>query len=97
MADARTVLVLGAGVGGVVAAHKLRELLPKQDRVIINDEREVFNGHGQFFIEIGHHRVGIGAGNFYAEPTPLVHIKRPSIRWHVGKVLFEKYWLWQWF
>ena len=36
MAD-RTVLILGGGVGGVVAAHRLRARLPRADRVILID------------------------------------------------------------
>jgi len=60
-------------------------------------ERKTFNGHGQCFIEIGHHRAGIGKGNFYAEPLPAINIKAPGYRWHLGKIAFEKYWLWKWF
>lgn len=60
-------------------------------------ERKTFDGHGQCFIEIGHHRAGIGSGNFYAEPSPVIDMKAPSIRWHLGKIAFEKYWLWKWF
>ncbi|MFZ5625111.1 MAG: NAD(P)/FAD-dependent oxidoreductase [Gemmatimonadota bacterium] len=33
----RTVLILGGGVGGVVAAHRLRARLPRQDRVVLFD------------------------------------------------------------
>jgi sulfide:quinone oxidoreductase len=33
----KTVLVLGAGVGGVVAAHRLRASLPNTDRVVLVD------------------------------------------------------------
>lgn len=62
-----------------------------------NSERKSFDGHGQCFIEIGHHRAGIGKGNFYAEPSPAVDVKEPSVRWHLGKIAFEKYWLWKWF
>jgi sulfide:quinone oxidoreductase len=32
---AHSVLILGGGVGGVVAANRLRRLLPKGDRVIV--------------------------------------------------------------
>jgi len=31
----RTALVLGAGLGGMVAAETLRRLLPKSDRVVL--------------------------------------------------------------
>ncbi len=36
----RTVLVLGAGIGGIVAAETLRKLLPASDRVIAADRAE---------------------------------------------------------
>lgn len=62
-----------------------------------SSERKSFDGYGECFIEIGHHRAGIGKGNFYAEPSPTVDMKAPAIRWHLGKIAFEKYWLWKWF
>jgi hypothetical protein len=40
---------------------------------------------------------GMGEGDFYAEPTPQVTVRRPSIFWHLSKVMFEKYWLHKWF
>ena len=52
-----------------------------------------FNGHGECFIEVGGGKAGMGGGNFYAEPTPEVTLRRPSWRWHVSKVLVEKSWL----
>jgi len=59
-------------------------------------ETKAFDGFGECFIEIGDHRAGMGSGNFYAEPTPQVTIKKPGIRWHLKKVVFEKYWLRRW-
>ncbi len=52
-----------------------------------------FNGHGECFIEIGGGRAGLGSGNFYAEPMPVVKLHAPAHRWHLEKVLFEKSWL----
>ncbi len=52
-----------------------------------------FTGHGECFIEIGDGKAGFGGGDFYAEPTPVVTVHPPSWRWHAGKVLFEKSWL----
>ena len=41
MRDQKTVLVLGGGVGGLVAANRLRKLLPARHRVVLIDsERE---------------------------------------------------------
>lgn len=59
--------------------------------------RDSFNGKGKCFIEIGDHRAGMGAGNFYAEPTPQVNVKHPNLFWHLSKVWFERYWLYKWF
>lgn len=54
---------------------------------------EHFNGYGECFIETGGGKAGFGAGNFYAEPVPLIKLRAPSRRWHLAKVLFEKSWL----
>lgn len=54
-----------------------------------------FDGHGMCFLEIGGGMAGVGSGNFYAEPTPDVRMRNPNPLWHLGKVLYEKYWLWR--
>ncbi|MDO8786556.1 MAG: FAD/NAD(P)-binding oxidoreductase [Sulfuritalea sp.] len=56
-----------------------------------------FDGHGMCFLEIGGGMAGVGSGNFYAEPTPDVRMRTPNPIWHLGKVLYEKYWLWRQF
>jgi sulfide:quinone oxidoreductase len=52
-----------------------------------------FAGYGECFIEAGDGKAGFGGGNFYAEPKPVVTLRMPSWRWHLGKVWFEKSWL----
>jgi sulfide:quinone oxidoreductase len=52
-----------------------------------------FDGHGECFIETGGGKAGFGGGNFYAEPKPLVTLRTPGRRWHLGKVWVEKSWL----
>jgi len=52
-----------------------------------------FDGHGECFIEIGDGKAGFGGGDFYAEPKPEVTLRKPSRRWHLGKVWVEKSWL----
>ncbi len=59
--------------------------------------RRAFDGHGKCFVETGDGKAGIGAGDFYAEPSPQVALRRPGRRWHWGKVLFEKKWFRDWF
>jgi sulfide:quinone oxidoreductase len=55
-----------------------------------------FDGHGACFIETGAGRAGYGSGDFYAEPHPVVRLRRPSWLWHAGKVVLERQVLWQW-
>jgi sulfide:quinone oxidoreductase len=56
-----------------------------------------FTGHGECFVETGAGRAGFGRGNFFAEPAPQVRLRAPSHWLHLGKVLYEKYWLYRWF
>ncbi|MEX0697197.1 MAG: FAD/NAD(P)-binding oxidoreductase [Dongiaceae bacterium] len=56
-----------------------------------------FEGHGACFIEIGDGRAGFGSGNFLAEPAPQIRLRQPGRLWHLGKVAYEKYWLYRWF
>jgi sulfide:quinone oxidoreductase len=56
-----------------------------------------FKGAGECFIESGDGKAGMGGGNFYAEPVPMVTIRAPGRRWHFAKVLLEKHWLRRWF
>lgn len=56
-----------------------------------------YDGYGMCFIESGQGRAGIGKGNFYAEPAPAVDLRRPGRFWHLGKLLYEKYWLYKYF
>ena len=74
----------------VVAENITRELkeLPA--------DRE-YDGRASCFLETGFGRAGFANGNFYAEPVPIVKMKQPGRLWHMGKILFEKYWLLKWF
>ena len=78
-----------------VFAHAEAEVVAQNiTRAILGTgEPARFDGHGACFIEIGNRRAGFGAGNFYGEPTPTVTLRQPSWRWHLGKVWFEKSWL----
>lgn len=68
-----------------VFAHGQGEVVARTIARIVNGQipSQRFDGHGSCFIEIG-------AGDFYAEPRPAVHVRRPGRLWHLGKVLFEK-------
>jgi sulfide:quinone oxidoreductase len=56
-----------------------------------------FDGKGACFLEMGDGSAAYASGDFYAEPRPQVRMRRPGRHWHLGKVAFERYWLWRWF
>jgi sulfide:quinone oxidoreductase len=74
----------------VVAHNIAREITGSGDPA-------VFDGHGECFIETGGGKAGFGRGDFYAEPTPQVDLHQVGRRWHLGKLAFEKSWLFRWF
>ena len=58
-------------------------------------EERRFSGDGECFVETGDGRAAFGSGNFYADPAPAIRLKEPSMMLHLGKVLYEKYWLYR--
>ena len=52
-----------------------------------------FDGLGYCWIESGGGLAGFASGDFYAEPDPRLGLPRSGRLWHLGKVLFERYWL----
>lgn len=52
-----------------------------------------FDGAGSCWIEAGAGRAAFAVGDFYAEPDPALHLRRPGRVWHAGKVLFERAWI----
>lgn len=56
-----------------------------------------FGGDGACFIETGDGRAGFGSANFYAEPAPKMRLRPPGWLLHLGKIIYEKYWLYRWF
>lgn len=82
-----------------VFAHNEAEVVANNIALAITRKgaEKRFTGEGECFIETGDGRAAFGSGNFYAEPAPQVLLKQPSVLLHVGKVAYEKYWLFQWF
>ena len=76
----RTALVLGAGLGGMVAAHALRRLLPRSERVVLveREERHVFPP-SLLWLMVGKRE----AGDF---SRPCAHAVRPGIELVRGEV-----------
>lgn len=54
---------------------------------------EEFCGDGYCMLEAGEDLAGFAFGDFFAEPAPDVKLHRMGRVWHLGKVLFEKWWL----
>jgi sulfide:quinone oxidoreductase len=77
----RTALVLGAGLGGLVAAHSLRRLLPRDERVVLveREERHVFPP-SLLWLMVGKR----DAGDF---SRPCAHAVRPGIELVRGEVV----------
>ncbi|MEQ1881008.1 MAG: FAD/NAD(P)-binding oxidoreductase [Burkholderiales bacterium] len=80
--------VFAHGEAEVVADNLIRLITGK-------GEQRRFDGHGECFLETGDGKAGFGSGNFYAEPTPQVKLRQPSRALHLGKVAFEKFWLFE--
>jgi len=78
--------VFAHGEAEVVAANLIHLITGK-------GEPQRFDGHGECFLEVGDGKAGFGSGNFYGEPTPQVKLSMPSRVLHLGKVAFEKFWL----
>ncbi|MEW5916743.1 MAG: FAD/NAD(P)-binding oxidoreductase, partial [Gemmatimonadota bacterium] len=78
--DTRTVLVLGAGVGGVVAATRLRRLLPARHRVTLieRDREQVFQPSLLW--------VAVGKRNPERIKRPLERLRRTGIDVVIGEI-----------
>ena len=55
--------------------------------------QDEFPGVGYCMLEAGESMAGFAFGDFYAEPSPQVELRQIGRTWHVGKVLFEQWWL----
>ncbi len=80
--------VFAHGEGEIVANNLIEKIAGK-------GTPKMFDGHGECFIETGDGKAGFGQGNFFAEPTPQVRLNKPSRVLHLGKVAYEKYWLFE--
>lgn len=63
------------------------------DRITGKGARDKFSGEGYCMLEAGGHLAGFASGHFLAEPSPQIKLRRIGRSWHLGKVLFEKWWL----
>jgi sulfide:quinone oxidoreductase len=52
-----------------------------------------FPGFGYCMLEAGDSMAGFAFGDFFAEPSPQIELRKIGKTWHLGKVLFEQWWL----
>ena len=78
-----------------VFAHAQAEVVARRiaDEVKGVATTETFRGDGYCGLEAGGGIAGFASGNFFAEPAPQVQLRKLGRTWHLGKVLFEKWWL----
>jgi len=76
-----------AHVQASVVAHQISA------KVLGVESSASFCGDGYCMLEAGEDLAGFAYGNFFAEPSPEVKLKQIGKSWHIGKVLFEKWWL----
>jgi len=78
-----------------VFAHLQADVVAKNIANKINgvETDETFCADGYCMLEAGENLAGFAYGNFFGEPHPQVHLKQIGKKWHIGKILFEKWWL----
>jgi sulfide:quinone oxidoreductase len=62
-------------------------------KILGKDIKSSFCGDGFCMLEAGGDLAGFAYGDFFAAPHPEVKLKKLGKSWHLGKVLFEKWWL----
>jgi len=78
-----------------VFAHAQAQVVARRIAQQIAGRRaqESFCADGYCMLEAGEDLAGFAFGNFFAEPSPRVQLYKVGKTWHLGKVLFEKWWL----
>jgi sulfide:quinone oxidoreductase len=78
-----------------VFAHAQAEVVAQRIADEINGiiPKAEFCGPGYCMLEAGEGEAGFAFGDFFAEPSPHLELRDIGKAWHVGKVLFEKWWL----
>jgi sulfide:quinone oxidoreductase len=78
-----------------VFSHLQADVVARNIIMKINGNKPVekFNANGYCMLEAGDDLAGFAYGDFFGAPHPQVKMKQLGKRWHIGKVLFEKWWL----
>jgi sulfide:quinone oxidoreductase len=78
-----------------VFAHAQAEVVASRLAAEItgNTMQRRFPGIGYCMLEAGESLAGFAFGDFFAEPSPRIELRQIGRTWHLGKVLFEQWWL----
>ena len=78
-----------------VFAHAQAEVVARRiaAEIVGVKTEDIFCGDGYCMLEAGEDVAGFAFGDFFAEPSPQIHLRQMGWTWHVGKVLFEQWWL----
>jgi len=78
-----------------VFAHLQAEIVARRvvDEINGKISNSRFSGGGYCMLEAGEGLAGFAFGDFYAEPSPRLELRNIGQAWHLGKVLFEQWWL----
>ncbi len=78
-----------------VFAHTQAKTVARQIASAISgrSSSDAFCGQGYCMLEVGAGSAGFAFGDFFAEPSPKITLKPTGKSWHLGKILFEKWWL----
>ncbi|HRJ58763.1 MAG TPA: FAD/NAD(P)-binding oxidoreductase [Anaerolineales bacterium] len=78
-----------------VFAHAQAEIVARRlaAEIMSKKNEDVFYGEGYCMLEAGENVAGFAYGNFFAEPSPQIQLRKLGWFWHMGKVLFEQWWL----
>ncbi len=87
----KPMLLPKAGVFSHLQAHVVAKNIVKKIKGQNADEK--FWAEGYCMLEAGEDLAGFAYGDFFGEPHPKVQLKKIGKKWHIGKVLFEKWWL----
>ncbi|MDZ4278144.1 MAG: NAD(P)/FAD-dependent oxidoreductase, partial [Dehalococcoidia bacterium] len=81
-----------------VFAHGEAEVVARNvaSRVLGSTAHARYDGKGYCFLEAGGGAAGLAQGDFFAHPRQIT-LRSPNPLWHLGKVAFERYWLWRWY
>jgi sulfide:quinone oxidoreductase len=78
-----------------VFAHGQAEVVAHRIADEINGKgaRSEFGGVGYCMLEAGESVAGFAYGNFFGEPSPQIELRQLGTLWHLGKIVFEQWWL----